>query len=299
MTLPGVDHPRLVLSRDAWRARETDHAATALALTAGHRARRMAGRPHPVEDFLFTYYRTTPGRLARWHPGPGVVLTRAAHAERGSWRFYAIDGDDVVLDETAYLDARGDAVRFVRDLLQATATRAARYSCFGLHEWAMVYGLAPGDVRHNGWPLRLGREGTDAVVESLPVTCSHFDAYRFFTPSARPLNALTPRRETQIDLEQPGCLHATMDLYKWAGKLGPLVPGELLLDAFALARDCRVLDMEASPYDLRGLGYQPVCIETFSGRTEYAARQRELSERGQVVRSRLLALLDAVLATGG
>ena len=32
-------------------------------------------------------------------------------------------------------------------------------------------------------------------------------------------------REDQVALEQPGCLHATMDLYKWAYKLGPAVPG--------------------------------------------------------------------------
>ena len=41
-----------------------------------------------------------------------------------------------------------------------------------------------------------------------------------------------------------------MDVYKWAVKLGPLVPGELLLDAFELAREIRRLDMEAAPYDL-------------------------------------------------
>lgn len=32
-------------------------------------------------------------------------------------------------------------------------------------------------------------------------------------------------------------------------KLGPLVPGHLLLDAFELARDIRLLDMQAAPYD--------------------------------------------------
>lgn len=48
-----------------------------------------------------------------------------------------------------------------------------------------------------------------------------------------------------------------MDVYKWAVKLGPLVPGEILLDAFELARDIRTLDMEASPYDLADWGYSP------------------------------------------
>ena len=107
-------------------------------------------------------------------------------------------------------------------------------------------------------PLRLGSDGTDAVVESHNIGCSHFDAFRFFTPEAAPRNRLSPTRENQPTLEQAGCLHAGMDLYKWAIKLGPLVPGELLLDTFELARDIRELDMQASPYDLAEWGYAPV-----------------------------------------
>ena len=38
-----------------------------------------------------------------------------------------------------------------------------------------------------------------------------------------------------------------MDVYKWATKLGPVVPGDLLLDCFELAREIRTLDMQASP----------------------------------------------------
>ncbi len=101
-----------------------------------------------------------------------------------------------------------------------------------------------------------------------------------------------PTRERQAELEQPGCLHAGMDLYKWAVKLGPLVPGEVLLDAFELARDIRVLDMEASPYDLRAWGYEPVAIETPEGKAEYVRRQRGFAERGQALRARLLEALD-------
>ena len=118
----------------------------------------------------------------------------------------------------------------------------------------MVYRLDPSDVRHAGWPLRLGAAGTDAVVDSHQIACSHFDAHRFFTPEAAPLNALTPTRESQTALEQPGCLHAGMDLYKWAHKLVPAVPSDLVLDCFELARDIRTLDMRAAPYDLRELG---------------------------------------------
>ncbi|MEV9100416.1 3-methyladenine DNA glycosylase, partial [Klebsiella pneumoniae] len=80
-----------------------------------------------------------------------------------------------------------------------------------------------------------------------------------------------------------------MDVYKWAVKLGPLVPGEILLDAFELARDIRTLDMEASPYDLTDWGYSPFRIETPEGKARYVARQRALSERSQALRAALVA----------
>ena len=110
----------------------------------------------------------------------------------------------------SHLLARADTVRFIARLLRATESRPARLNCFGLHEWAMVY-RAP-TARHVQVPLRLGSAGTDAVVESLPVHCTHHDAFRFFTDDARPRNAITPTRADQVVHQQPGCLHVTMDL---------------------------------------------------------------------------------------
>lgn len=138
-------------------------------------------------------------------------------------------------------------------------------------------------------PLRLGQHGTDAVVDANPVKCSHFDAFRFFTPDARPLNSTQLTRESQPLLEQSGCLHAGMDVYKWAIKLGPLVPGDLLLDCFELAREIRELDMRASPYDLGEWGYSPIEIETAAGKAEYVVVQRGFAARGDVLRERLVS----------
>jgi hypothetical protein len=271
----------LHLDEATWRARERAHAERADALTAGHRARRERHEAHPVEDFLFTYYPTRPTRLRVWHPGADVVLDNAV--ERAGWKHYAPDGSRV--DATTIRPA---TIAFVRGLLSATADRPAHLGCFGLHEWAMVY-RARG-TRHPV-PLRLGAEGTDAVVENHRLSCTHHDAFRFFTPDAAPRNAEQPTREGQVALEQPGCLHATMDLYKWATKLGPLVPGELLLDTFALARDVRVLDMRASPYELSALGYDAVRVETAAGKAEYARAQQGFSTRGAALRARLLEIV--------
>ncbi|RWR20904.1 3-methyladenine DNA glycosylase [Microbacterium enclense] len=281
-----------VLSRAGWTALAEAHAERADALTAAHRARAARGQKHPVEDFLFTYYSYKPAILRRWHPGPGVVLADAD--ERATWRWYRPAADGVEVDAELFRRDRGSLYRGVVNLLRATAARPAQFGCFGLHEWAMAY--RADEVRH-AVPLRLGSRGTDAVVEAHDLKCTHFDAFRFFTPDAVPRNRGLLSRDLQIDVEQPGCLHAGMDVYKWAVKLGPLVPGAILLDAFELARDIRTLDMEASPYDLTDWGYSPVAIETPEGKAQYVTRQRAVSERSQVLRASLLAAVTSGVDT--
>lgn len=282
------------LEASHWRGLESAHHARVEALTAGHLSRRDDARKHPVEDFLFTYYSHRPAQLRRWHPGPGVVLEGAS--ERAEWKCYRYADGAAALDLEDFLATRAATVRFVKDLLSATAARPAQLGCFGLHEWAMVYRQGPEQVRHAGWPLRLGPAGTDEVVESHQIQCSHFDAFRFFTLPARPLNTLAPSRDSQVAMEQPGCLHANMDLYKWAYKLSPAIPSDLTLDCFDLAREVRVLDMRAAPYDLRALGYEPVKIETPAGKAEYVAAQRDFGARAQVLRRRLIDACDTVFA---
>jgi hypothetical protein len=282
------------LPASSWAAAADEHAARADALTAAHRARRSRGEKHAVEDFLFEYYPTKPAALRVWHPGAGVVLEAGPDGPSplGAKRWYSTDDEGAVtLDLDAYLAERGESARFLVGLLGATASRPAFTGCFGLHEWAMVYREADGEHRHP-LPLRLGGAGTDAVVESHRIRCTHFDAFRFFTPDAISRNTLEPTRANQVAMEQPGCLHAAMDVYKWATKLGPLVPGDLLLDCFDLAREIRYTDMAASPYDFSSYGLTPVAIETPEGKAEYVARQRSYAERSNALRARLVAACD-------
>ncbi len=267
----------VVLEEAVWRARAAAHEARVDALVSEHLARRGAGVQHPVHDFLFTYYSFRPAQLRRWSPGYGVVLA-----------------DGPVSPTTDGAREQRDLVEGTHALLVATAARPANLGCFGMHEWAMVY--RSDRVRHPAYPLRLGPSGTDAVVDSHRIACSHFDAYRFFTPAARPLNALSPAAHDRPAHEQPACLHAGMDLYKHAFRLSPLVPSELVADCFELARDIRVLDMRASPYDLSDLGYEPVRIETSEGKREYAAAQRAFAERGAPLRQRLIGECERLLA---
>jgi len=283
------------VGEDQWRALESAHHARVEAMTAAHLGRRKGARTHPVEDFLFTYYVFSPAQLRRWHPGPGVRLEGAT--ERQSWKCYLYAEGAASVDLDGFLTTRAPIVRSIRGLLSATAARPAQLGCFGLHEWAMVYRQPPGQRRHVDWPLRLGQAGTDDVVESSPLRCTHFDAFRFFTAPARELNALSPSRDSQSDLEQPGCLHAAMDLYKWAYKLSPAIASDLTADCFDLARAVRELDMRASPYDLRPLGYEPVEIETPAGKATYVDGQRAFASRAGVLRLRLIDACDALLAS--
>lgn len=282
-----------VLAREEYLPRIAAHEARAAVWADPRVARRARGGYHPVWDFLFDYYPLRPGHLKRWHPGVGVALTDAADLPQAGWRDYAIaPGGTVALDLERFLAHRGSEVEAVAELLRAVATHDAHFDCFGMHEWAMVYRT---DHPRHGLPLRLGADGTDEVVRSHQLKCSHFDAYRFFTPAAVPLNLTVLSREAQADNDQPGCVHVSMDLYKWAFKLGPLVPGELLMDCFELAADARRLDMEASPYDCRGLGLGVVAVETPEGKAEYVARQRGLAARAEPLRARLVAQVEAAL----
>lgn len=281
-----------VLTPEEYLPRIAAHEARAEKWAGPRVARRARGEYHPVWDFLFDYYPQRSSHLKRWHPGAGVCLADAESLPHTRWRDYVADGDGTVrLDVQRFLDHRRGDVEEAAAILRSVDKREAHFDCFGMHEWAMVYRT---DSPRHSLPLRLGAEGTNAVVETHTVKCSHFDAFRFFTPAARPLNLTVLTREGQPANDQAGCVHVSMDLYKWAMKLGPLVPGELLLDCFELAADARRLDMEASPYDCRGLGFDVVAVETPEGKAQYVARQRELTRRAQPLRRRLVAILDDV-----
>ena len=288
----------VVVPAAEWRRLRDAHERRVAPWVDAHLDRRRRQVGHPVEDFLFTYYAHRPAALQRWHPGYGWALEDApeylplkGYAEAGP-----DTGPDTVTVPAGHVRSRQRSLTTTLALLEATSRRPPQFGCFGLHEWAMVYRLDQQQVRHASWPLRLGAAGTDDVVDAHRIACSHFDAYRFFTAAARPRNTLRPGADDRTAFEQPGCLHAGMDLYKHAFRLTPMVPSDLVADCFELARDIRILDMRASPYDLSELGYAPVPIETSEGKQEYVAAQRGFAARGAPLRERLADLCRLLLA---
>jgi len=279
----------------SWRARQAAHESRVRAWTDPHQARIARGEKHPVYDFLFTYYSFRPTWLKRWHPGPEITLTGTEATEFLRWHEYRQTPEGVAVDASRLREHRRGAIQHIRDLLIATQMRPAFYGCFGFHEWAMVYQQTPDEIRHNAYPLRFPPDKIAGIVEANPICCTHYDAFRFFTTPARPLNRHQLTRGTTVGFEQRGCLHANMDLYKWAFKLSPFTPSELVADCFELARDIRDVDMRASPYDLRELGFSPIAVETAEGRAAYERYQREFAIRSEPLRMQLVAVCEWLL----
>lgn len=285
------------LHTEQWQSLREEHRARAQEWTEPCRDRLARGTPHPVHDFLTTYYRHSLGKLETWHPGPGVAMEDAPRATRKIFRppHYALHDGWIQLDPSGLGSKQRDRLSWIRELLAATRDRPGHFACHGIHEWAMVY--RGHEIRHGATvPLRLPQAEIDAFVESHPVCCTHFDAFRFFAPEAKPRNKIQLDLWSREDNEQPGCLHANMDLYKWASKAMPWIGSELLWSCFQLALEAREIDMRASAYDLSGYGYTPIPVETEAGRRDYETAQRTISERAAPLRQHLISTLDKLPA---
>jgi hypothetical protein len=287
MRIEEIALPRLV-----WKRRADLHQRRVRPWIEPYLDQKSRQAKHPVYDFLFQYYSFRPAQLARWTPGPGVALeTERIEDLPGSPQSWEQAGDGWRL--TSFPSARREYLDWGINFLGKTANRERNFCCFGLHEWAMVD--RQGSTRHSEVPLRLSRSEIGSVVETQNLVCTHFDAFRFFTESARNRNQTVLRRETTTELDQSGCIHVNMDLYRFCYKIAPWIESELLADAFELARFAREIDMRASPYELREFGFEPIRVETADGRAEYVRLQRKISELAQPIRHRVLAAYRRLL----
>jgi len=248
-----------------WRAEAISHRARVRSLVGGDLTNYDG--TNPIYNFLFRYYFWKPSAVASYSPGWNKVLLGALDTDvshGGGQRRASVWTSGGGQEHGLFFDGSRCSpdtllgLQNTLDLLRATESRPPSFNCFGMHEWAMLYtSSSDGQAGepHQHLPLRLPQAALNAaVLERGPLKCTHFDAFRFFTPAAVPLNQRPLARSTQASSdEQPGCVHANMDLFKWAMKLAPWVDAQLVGDCLELARDARLLDMRASPYDLEGM----------------------------------------------
>ena len=94
-------------------------------------------------------------------------------------------GDAVLVDVSQFVDKRGTALTFTREILSNTADKKSVFldalvctnGLWRINQFRTIFVTTT-------WIYVLGAEGTDRVVESHRIRCSHFDAFRFFMPQA-------------------------------------------------------------------------------------------------------------------
>lgn len=284
-----------------WNNKAAAHWNLMSPMTDAFVERRKAGKIHAVYDFLFTYYGLSPQKLKQWVPSFEQHLQIDENILREyPWLneyWFAIHDSRLACNRQKLTPNVVGLAQFVATLSHNIMERTPRFGCFGLHEWAMVYKASQEDLRYQHRPLRLRPQEIAAFVETQRLCCTHYDAFRFFTEEAKPLNTLNPVLETRLQVEQGGCVHANMDLYKWGTKLWPWIGSDFLAQAFFLAKECRELDMRASPYDLTEDGFIPIRIETEEGRRQYQKEQQQLTEKSQLLRLELHRLTSTLAPT--
>lgn len=277
-----------ILSLNDWKKRAVIHKKLVGPMADSFLNRRKVGHKHPVYDFLFTYYDFSPTKLKFWIPSfEEALIFEEEDLQYFGEYWFERDSNILRLNPQLFQGRMSSLLIFIEELCNAILNRAPRFGCFGLHEWAMVYRLSRDELRHAEYPLRLPPDELARFVESQNLCCTHYDAYRFFTPQARPLNMFKPVLENRLLNEQSGCLHVNMDIYKWATKLWPWIGSDFIAKAFLIALEGRELDMRASPYDLEKHGYSAIRIETEYGRKEYQQLQQQYAKKASSLRQEL------------
>lgn len=275
---------------------------------------------HPIFNFFIEYYgmKGTKGvrKLKQWSlPTYPVFLQGATPNDLGDilpLRGASIEATGILYCPSNYYrhDTPEDLVRaasafvWYHTLLNQTAHREPVLHCYNLHEWAMQYHPPGSELPSSGKyqkhvSLRVDRDMLNQAVERNGVCCTHYDALRFFAPTALPFNSipLVSDRGQQLKHEQPACLHATMDLFKMITKLQPFVSADLKLRCLSLVIMAREMDVAASPYDASGYGIAAIPIETPEGRSEYKKKQLQLLKESQPVRTELITAFEQFLKT--
>jgi hypothetical protein len=270
---------------------------------------------HPIYNFLHSYYSYSTEEIKTYSPGMGYALSNTADFADSNRHHLIHKAMIKIPDCNSYIAKPSfaikpvkrygeEAVTRIRDILEATVNKPPHFSCFGLHEWAMLYRgkrLDENDPSTRHQPqlrLRVSQQVIDDTVGKNQIVCTHFDAWRFFDPAAQPLNVFHPMsRKEQVNYEQPGCIHATMDLFEYAYQLYPFVSSDMLAECLSIALIARKIDMRASPYDVSSFDgcEEPLYVETNEGKLAYIKEQQQLYKLSFPARQELLSIYNNYL----
>lgn len=278
------------LPKDEWLRAKNSFTEQLSPFISYHRDIREKGLKHPVYDFLFSYYSFSRGQLLRWSPGASVGLEADSINELDWSEFFISKGSYFLIDKSLFPLRRKPYLTWAINYLRGISSKPPVFHCFGLHEWAMLYNY--NEKKHSELNLRVSNEILDETLNSHQLSCTHYDAYRFFSPEAVPKNKWSLSREEVCRFDQPACIHVNMDLYKFGYKIAPFISSDLLFKLFQLALKAREIDMRASPYDLTDYGFYPIKIETKEGREEYVRAQKALFEEGRGLREELIEVYE-------
>lgn len=183
-------------------------------------------KSHPIFNFLFSYFHFKPPILLQYSPGMNIPIEFDAESHKYLCpRTQSISNGLITYDPKRddFTDRQRDSLNTTLKLLQRSFNKHPNFHCFGLHEWAMLYTNSKFNTnpevphRRQALPLRISQHELNRIVEDNNLNCTHFDAFRFFADSAKPFNRTSPipSRINQPDQDQAGCVHVTMDLFKY------------------------------------------------------------------------------------
>lgn len=159
MNISGSFNPRRVVKREIWLEARARHQELLHPWCIARQKRASLGIPHPVYDFLFDYYSYRPAHLLRWSPGADIAIdiTGGDGADL-DWKdelspIVGEESESVAINSEGFPAHRRTYLEWAIKYLIATKNRPSVFSCFGLHEWAMLFKSK--QTRHTNLPLRL------------------------------------------------------------------------------------------------------------------------------------------------
>ena len=172
-----LPHVIRILPIEVWQSDQQIHQEKIAELLEPYLEKRSRHKKDPVLDFLFEYYKFRPSHLKRWSPGINRALEFHDFDSLPEFSEFSIENNIAYLNPDFFPKKRLRSVEWMLGLLKNSRSQKPLFGCLGMHEWAMVYKSK--EVRHNQIPLRLSMDEINQFVESRPLVCTHFDAFRF------------------------------------------------------------------------------------------------------------------------